>query len=247
MRIVTALLVVLMVMGCATSGTVVNKSKMAEGYFMKGLSHLQDKNYELASVEFNRSIQTDNNYKQSYYMLGIISDHRGQYDAAIAYYKEAIDLDPNYSEAYNAMGAAYSQQKKPKEAVKAYRKALENKLYTTPHLPMMNIGRLYMMQKDYPNAIEAFREAKRYTTQDFIIYELGHALLEAGKVKEAVAEFREGVSIAPQNANLRYSLGLALIKDGNKKAALAEFRKAIELAPGTEVSVQAKDYIKTLR
>jgi Tfp pilus assembly protein PilF len=247
MRIVTALLVVLMVMGCATSGTVVKKSKMAEGYFMKGLSHLQDQNYELAFVEFNRSIQTDSNYKQSYYMLGIISDHRRQYDAAIAYYKEAIDLDPNYSEAYNAMGAAYSQQKKLKEAVKSFRKALENKLYTTPHVPMMNIGRLYMIQKDYPNAIEAFREAKRYTVQDFIIYELGQALLEAGKVKEAVAEFREGVGIAPYNANLRYILGLALVKDSNKKAALAEFRKAAELAPGTEVSVQAKDYIKTLR
>jgi Flp pilus assembly protein TadD len=104
-----------------------------------------------------------------------------------------------------------------------------------------------MEQKDYPQAIEAFRDAKRYAVQDFIVYELGMALLEGGKVKEAVAELREGVGMAPQNANLRYSLGLALLKDGNKKAALVEFKKAMDLAPGTAIAVQAKDYVKTLR
>lgn len=245
---ITVLLITLLLAACAgTTRPVIENSKMAEGYFMKGLSHLQEKNYELASVEFNRSIQTDSNYKQSYYMLGIISDHRGQYDAAVQYYKEAIDIDSNYSEAYNAMGVAYSQQKKWKEALKAFRKALENKLYTTPHVPTMNIGRLYLMQNDYPNAIQALSDAKRLAHLDFVIYELGMALMEAGKIKEAIAEFREGVAIAPQNANLRYSLGLAFVKDGSKKAALTEFRKAADLAPGSPIAVQAKDYIKTLR
>jgi Flp pilus assembly protein TadD len=104
-----------------------------------------------------------------------------------------------------------------------------------------------MTQKDYPNAIDAFRRAKRLALQDFIIYELGMALMEAGKIKEAIVEFREGLTMAPQNVSLRYSLGIALVKDGNKKAALAEFRRAVDLAPGSPISVQAKDYIKTLR
>jgi Tfp pilus assembly protein PilF len=237
----------LLAASATTTGPEVNKTKMAEGYYMKGLSHVQEKNYELASVEFNRSIQTDNNYKQSYYMLGIISDSRGQYDAAIAYYKEAIDRDPDYSEAYNAMGAAYSKQQKWKEALKAFKKALENKLYTTPHVPYLNIGRIYMAQKDYNKAVEAYREAKRYAGQDFIIYELGSALFESGRTRESIDEFREGIGISPQNADLRYSLAVALLKEGNKKAALAEFKKAAELAPGSEIAAQAKDYIKTLR
>jgi Flp pilus assembly protein TadD len=134
-----------------------------------------------------------------------------------------------------------------KEAHKAFNKALENKLYTTPHVPTLNIGRLYMIQKDYPKAIEAFRRAKRLALQDFIIYELGIALMEAGKIQEAIAEFREGLTMAPQNADLRYSLGLALLKDGNKKAAVIEFRRAADLAPGSPIAVQAKDYINTLR
>ncbi|OGW40261.1 MAG: hypothetical protein A2010_02885 [Nitrospirae bacterium GWD2_57_9] len=220
---------------------------MAEGYFMKGLSHVQQQNYELASVEFNRSIQTDSNFKQSYYMLGVISDQRGQYDAAVDYFKEALDRDSNYAEAYNALGVTYSRQQKWKDALKAYKKALENKLYPTPHVVYLNIGRLYRDQKDYDKAVEAYGEAKRHANQDFIIYELGSTLLDAGRVKEAIKEFREGVIMSPQNANIRLSLGIALLKDGNKKSAMEEFRKAGELAPNSAAALQAKDYIKTLR
>ncbi len=237
-----------LLVGCATtSGPPVDKAKMAEGYYMKGISYYQGKNYELASVEFNRSLQSDSNYKQSYYMLGIISSDQGKLDDALKYYKKAIDRDSNYSEAYNALGTVYSRQQKWKEALKYFKKALENKLYPTPHVPYLNIGRLYMAQKDYDKAVDAYREAKRYANQDFIIYELGTALFEAGKIKEAVNEFQEGVGIAPQNANLRYSLALALLKEGNKKAALAEFKKTSELAPGSDLAQKAKDYIQTLR
>ncbi len=237
-----------LIAGCATNPSApVDRTKMAEGYYLKGMSLFEAKNYELASVEFNRSIQTDSDFKKSYYMLGIISDYRDKLDDAVKYYKKAIALDSDYSDAYNALGTVYSRQKKWNEALKAYKKALENKLYTTPHVPWLNMGRLYMAQKDYDKAIDAFREAKRYANQDFIIYELGTALFEAGKTKDAIKEFKEGVELAPQNANLRYSLAVALLKDGNKRGALEEFKKASDLAPGTEIAKRSKDYIHTLR
>ena len=125
--------------GCVTTGNTVDKTKMAEGYYMKGLSYLQEKNYEMASVEFNRSLQNDSAYKQSYYGLGIISDYQGKLDDAANYYQKAIAQDPDYSEAYNALGVVYSKQKKWKEAIKAFNKALANKLYTTPHIPYLNL------------------------------------------------------------------------------------------------------------
>src|SRR5574337_766036 len=125
-----ALVAFLALAACATTGVTIDKQKMAEGYYMKGLSYLQEKNYELASVEFNRSIQTDSAYKQSYYGLGIISDYQGKLDDARKYYEKAIDLDPDFSEAYNALGVVYSKQQKWKDAIKAFQKALANKLYT---------------------------------------------------------------------------------------------------------------------
>jgi type IV pilus assembly protein PilF len=247
MQILVAILL-LALAGCVTTGgNTVDKTKMAEGYFMKGLAHFQENKYELASSEFHRSIQTDSSNKLSYYYLGLISDYQDKLDDAIKYYGEAISIDSDFSEAYNALGAAYSRQQKWDDALKAYHRALENKLYTTPHMPWLNIGRVYMMQKNYEKAISSYREAKRYSYQDVIIYELGTALFEAGKTKEAVSEFQEGIKLAPQNASMRYSLALAYLKDGKKKSALAEFKKTVELAPKTDIAVKANDYIKTLR
>ena len=241
------LIVMLVFSGCVTTGNSVDKTKLAEGYYTKGLSYLQEKNYELASVEFNRSLQNDNTYKWSYYGLGYISDEQGKLDDALKYYEKAIDQDADFSEAYNALGFVYAKQKKWKEAVKAYNKALKNKLYTTPHIPYGNLGDLYMQQKDYVKAAEAYRESKRFAKLEVTIINLGNALLQAGNIHEAISELREGVALAPQNANMRYSLALAFLKDGNKKAALAEFNKAVELAPKSELARLANDYIKTLR
>jgi Tfp pilus assembly protein PilF len=242
-----ALIVLLAMTGCVTTGATIDKSKMAEGYYMKGLSYLQEKNYEMASVEFNRSLQHDSTFKQSYYGLGIISDYQGKLDVAAKYYQEAIDQDPDYSEAYNALGVVYSKQKKWKEAVKAFNKALDNKLYTTPHIPYVNLGDLYMEQKEYEKAAEAYRESKRFVNAEWTVLKLGTALLDAGKIKEAISEFREGIGLAPQNANLRYSLGLAYLKEGSKKSALAEFKKAAEMAPRSDLAQKANEYIKILR
>ncbi len=242
-----ALIILLAFTGCVTTGNTVDKSKMAEGYYMKGLSHLQEKNYEMASVEFHRSLKTDSTYKQSYYGLGIISDYQGKYEDSQKFYQKAIDQDPDFSEAYKALGVVYSKQKKWKEAVKAFNKALANKLYTTPHIPYLNLGDLYMEQREYAKAAEAYRESKRFVNIEWTVIKLGTALLEAGKTKEAISEFQEGVGLAPQNANMRYSLAIAYLKDGNKKSALTEFRKAVELAPKSELALKANDYIKTLR
>ncbi len=244
-RFVAAALVI--ISGCASTAGQVDKTKMAEGYYMKGLSHLEHKNLEMALVEFQKAVRTDKNNKWAYYGLGLISDMQGKLDDAEKYYQEAIDIDSDFSEARNALGVVYFKQQKWKEALKSFKRALENKLYTTPHLPYLNMGDLYMAQKDYEKAIESYRESKRFVNQDLIILKLGTALFEAGRVKEAISEFREGVALAPNNSAMRYELAVALLKDGNKKAALEEFKKVAELAPGTELAQKARDYMKTLR
>lgn len=247
MRPLIHMVALLALAGCVSTTPKVDSTKMAEGYYKMGLSHLQEKNYELASVELNRSIQTDSKNKEAYYFLGVIAGIQGKFDAAKNYYKKAIDIDSDYAEAHNALGAVHSSQRQWQEAISEYQKALSNKLYATPHVTYYNMGRAYMEQKDYSKAVDAYKDAKRFVSQDMIIYELGKALLEAGRIKEAIAELQEGVGLAPQNLEIRFNLALAYLKDGNKKAALVEFKKVSELAPKSEQALKANDYIKTLR
>jgi type IV pilus assembly protein PilF len=219
---------------------------MAEGYYDRGISHLQAKDYEKALVEFQRSMNTNPKNKMARYATGMVYDMMGKYPDAEKYYKEAIDIDSDFSDAYNALGTIYMKQKKWKEALKSFQRALNNKLYTTPNITYVNIGDVYMNLEDYPKAIEAYREAKRYVNQDYIIHRLGMALLKAGKVKDAIGELQEGVEMAPKNADMRLALALALLKDGNKRSALVEFRKIVELAPQSDSARTARDYINTL-
>lgn len=247
MRTYLLWILLLALAGCVSTAPKIPPSKMAEGYYMKGLSYLQERNYELASVEFNRSIQTDDKNKQAYYGLGIIMDNQGKFPEAQKYYEKALDLDPKFSEAYNALGVVHSKQRQWKDAIKAFNNALSNKLYTTPHIAYLNLGDVYMMQKEYVKAAEAYRESKRFVNLELTINKLGNAYYEAGKTKEAIKELQEGVSLAPQNQEMRYNLALAFLKDGNKKSAQAEFEKVVKLNPRNELALKANDYIKTLR
>ena len=246
MRRTLAIILVLALAGCATTGTTTDKTKMAEGYYGRGLSHLQGKDYEKALVEFQRSINTDSKYKMSYYATGMVYDLMGKYNEAEKYYKESIDIDSEFSDAHNALGTIFMKQKKWKEALKSFQRALNNKLYATPNITYVNMGDVYMTLEDYPKAVEAYREAKRFASQDYIIYRLGMALIKAGSTKDAIAEFQEGVTLTPKNADMRLALALAFLKDGNKRSALAEFRKVVELAPQSENAGIARDYIRTL-
>jgi len=247
MRRILAAILVLAFAGCATTtGPTTDKTKMAEGYYSKGLNHLQSKDYEKALVEFQRSINTDPKYKMSYYATGMVYDLMGKYSDAEKYYKESINIDAEFSDAHNALGTVYMKQKKWKEALKSFQRALSNKLYGTPNITYVNMGDVYMTMEDYPKAVESYREAKRFVSQDYIIYRLGMALMKEGKTKDAVAEFQEGVSLTPKNDDMRLALALALLKDGNKRSALAEFRKVVELAPQSDNAKVSRDYIRTL-
>lgn len=231
---------------CATTSAVDN-TKMAEGYYTRGVSYLQIRDYEKAHVEFQRAIKTDPKNKMSYYALGVVSDMQGNFKDAEAYYDEAIDVDSEFSEAHNGLGVVYMKQQKWKEALKSFRNALANKIYPTPHVPHLNMGDVYMAQRDYARAAEAYRESKRFVNQDVTVYKLGMALLESGAVKDAIGELQEGAALSPKNADIRFALALAHVKDGNKKSAQMEFKKVIDLSPGTELARRAQDYLKTLR
>jgi Tfp pilus assembly protein PilF len=246
MRRALATILVLALAGCATTGTTTDKTKMAEGYYGRGLSYLQSKDYEKALVEFQRSMNTDPKYKMSYYATGMVYDLMGKYSDAEKYYKESIDIDAEFSDAHNALGTIYMKQKKWKEAIKSFQRALSNKMYSTPNISYVNMGDVYMTLEDYPKAVESYREAKRFASQDYIMYRLGMALIKAGSTKEAITELQEGVALTPKNSDMRLALALAYVKDGNKRSALAEFRKVVELAPQSDNANIARDYIKTL-
>ncbi len=60
-------------------------------------------------------------------------------------------------------------------------------------------------------------------------YAAANNLAMGKKYKEAIAKYREAISIYPASAPYHYNLALALKRSGNSAEAIPEFQKAIEI------------------
>jgi tetratricopeptide (TPR) repeat protein len=60
---------------------------------------------------------------------------------------------------------------------------------------------------------------------------LGVALVEKGKVEEAVGEYRKAIQLKPDFFQAHYNLGNALWHQGKAEEAIAEYRRAVSLDP----------------
>ncbi|MEG3969487.1 TIGR04372 family glycosyltransferase [Microcoleus sp. T2B6] len=69
-------------------------------------------------------------------------------------------------------------------------------------------------------------------------FNAANELLRSGKVEEAIASYREAISLNPNFYWSHHNLGEALAKQGLLAAAVASYRKAIELNPNSFISCQ---------
>ena len=62
---------------------------------------------------------------------------------------------------------------------------------------------------------------------------LGKALLQDGKVPEAIGELQEAARLDPQSGEAHYQLGLAMSRAGRKDEGTAELQKGRDFLPRT--------------
>jgi len=62
-------------------------------------------------------------------------------------------------------------------------------------------------------------------------YNLGNALLRAGKTEDAIAQYGEALRIRPDYVEAHYNLGNALLQAGKTEDAIAQYREALRIRP----------------
>jgi tetratricopeptide (TPR) repeat protein len=123
------------------------------------------------------------------------------------------------------------------EAEKEYLQAIALR----PDLPglRLELGLVYAAQSEWEKAEEQFRgEAKLQPGNAEAAYRLGDALLQRGKMKEAVAELQRSDSLRPDMPETLYSLGRAA---ASSEPSIAEhaLTRVIELEKDTPLAAQA--------
>src|SRR5208283_5561317 len=61
--------------------------------------------------------------------------------------------------------------------------------------------------------------------------DLGCALVEQGKLDEAIVEYQKALEIEPTYTEAHYNLGIALSKQGKLDEAITQYGMALNLAP----------------
>lgn len=91
---------------------------------------------------------------------------QGRLEEAIAECWKAIEIDPDFGNPYNDIGVYLMQQGKLDEAIPWLEKAKQAKRYEPRQFPYMNIGRIYIKQGRWWDALREFEGAARVAPND---------------------------------------------------------------------------------
>jgi len=167
----------------------------AEGYFWKGMVHLEQGKRQPAESSFQTCIEQAPEHKEAMMQLGLM----WQYDnpaLAYRYYSNVVRIDSTYLEAYYARASLLQAQGYPDSARQDYRQILARQ----PAHPdaLFNTGYTYLEEKRYADAIPWF---DRLIAADPAHYRAlqnrGLAWEQSGQKEKALADYRQVLKIQP--------------------------------------------------
>ena len=114
---------------------------------------------------------------EAHTFLGWAMSFQGRLDEAIEECHRAIAVDPDFGNPYNDIGVYLMQQDKLDEAIPWLEKAKDAKRYEPRHFPHMNLGRIYVKQGKWSDALRELGTATRVAPRDAAARRALHELL----------------------------------------------------------------------
>jgi tetratricopeptide (TPR) repeat protein len=100
------------------------KRDLATAYFNRGLSHNDNKDYDLAIPDFDEAIKLFPKYAKAFNSRGLAHYNKDDLESAIADYTQSIAIDDTNARAFNNRGNAYSQKSDYDSAIADYDRAI---------------------------------------------------------------------------------------------------------------------------
>jgi len=184
---------------------------------------------------------------RSFYEQGLKSLADKQVSAGLNSLKEAVRLDPTNPVFRNTLGVVLLDLGKPTDAEAEFRKAVElDPSYAEAH---HNLGLSFAEQGQWEQAIAEYRKALAlplYATPEVGYYNLGRALAQTKRPREAEEALRSAIQLDPRLGAAYYQLGLVLASESRQDEAKAAFRRARDIEPTSPFGRAAVDALKAL-
>jgi len=176
--------------------------------------------------------------------LGLAEMTAGQPARAIEYFTRALQLAPAFSDARNNRGAAYMQVGQFSLAEADLLQALGDRYYPNRAGVYFNLGSLNLARGNLTAAVENLRRAVGPTGPVDAYLLLGDVEERLGRFELAESALRDGVSRAPERADVLLALAAFLDRRGRGAEARSYFEKIILLAPASGEAEQARARLK---
>jgi tetratricopeptide (TPR) repeat protein len=181
------------------------------------------------AAAFREAIRLRPDFAEAHNHLGLVLIQAGDDHAGIAALREAVRLGPDYAEAHANLGAALT----PTDAAEAVRE-LEKAVALAPGSvkALFNLAVAYGSSPDHGPAreIEQLRKVLALSPAFARAHlALGKALLQDGRIADAIGALQEAARLEPKSGEAHYQLGLALARTGRKDEAAVELQKGREL------------------
>jgi tetratricopeptide (TPR) repeat protein len=171
----------------------------ADAHYTLGVTLWQQGDFTAAAVELRAAIRAKPDYAEAYYTLGTVLKQAGELPEAANALREAIRMQPDFAGAHTTLAAVLRQLGDDEGAAAESRAGAEiakQKTSEQAALFATNSGRRLLHAGDLEGAISQFRAAinssPNYAAAHF---ELGVALRQQGKFKEAQEEFQKAAKL----------------------------------------------------
>jgi len=188
-----------------------------------------------------RMLELDDQTPSIYYTLGVAYNRINQYEKAIPVLKKALSLyenwgiKPSWPADYIVLGRAYHKMGLYRKEIKLYKRAEKDFPEASDFLPWQAI--LFLSKgktKKATEYIEKFVSSlEEYALPEaFISKNLAEIYSQAGIIDQAEINFRQALSLMPENPNLINDLAFFLIvNDQDFKEGMDLVGKALEMRP----------------
>jgi tetratricopeptide (TPR) repeat protein len=154
-----------------------------------------------AIKSFRKAIKLNPKMARAFMGLGMALNEVGNPEEALAACRRAIELAPKMVEAHLTMGAILSKKADYVGAAAEYRQSLD---IQPDFFAWNNLGDAQLQMKQFGEAEKSFRQAMTFNADNAIVrYNLGMALAELGRKKEALEEIEKSLALDPNYTEAR--------------------------------------------
>lgn len=210
-----------------------NENELGEVYGRTlAIIYFYNKQFDKAESLLSDLLKDGMDDYELHYYLGLVFMGQKKNDLAMIEFEKTLSIRNTFDDAWKEMCYLAIRDKKYDEALqiaKRYQRNISDK-----SVPLKLLGHVYMVRKEYTNAIESFQKALTFDSTDMYSYfELGSAFERTKKYSEAAEAFGRVLAAKPDEPATCNYLGYMWAERGeNLDSAKILISKALKEDPG---------------